>query len=121
MMIRKNQTKAIESMQATLETETKAKAEALRMKKKLETDVIDLETGIDHANAANMETQKTIQKYSQQVREVQEKLEMESHAKSSAQENLVAVERKCKANKNSLEEARTLLEQCDRNRRYLFF
>merc|ERR1719447_755966 len=33
MMIRKNQTKAIESMQAALEVETKAKAEALRMKK----------------------------------------------------------------------------------------
>ena len=34
MMIRKNQTKAIEGMQATLEAETKSKAEALRMKKK---------------------------------------------------------------------------------------
>ena len=33
-------------MQATLEAETKAKVEALRMKKKLETDVADLETGI---------------------------------------------------------------------------
>ena len=37
MMIRKNQTKAIEGMQATLEAETKSKA------KKLETDVLDLE------------------------------------------------------------------------------
>ena len=36
----------IEGMQATLEAETKAKVEALRMKKKLETDVADLETGI---------------------------------------------------------------------------
>ena len=117
MMIRKNQTKAIESMQATLETETKAKAEALRMKKKLETDVADLETGLDHANAANMETQKTIQKYGLQVREIQTKLEQESHNKSAAHENLVAAERKCNANKNALEEARTLLEQCDRNRR----
>merc|ERR1719192_2974086 len=51
MMIRKNQTRALESLQAALETETKAKTEALRMKKKLETDVMDLETGLDHANA----------------------------------------------------------------------
>merc|ERR1712227_730733 len=40
MMIRKNQTKALESMQTALETETRAKTEALRMKKKLETDVL---------------------------------------------------------------------------------
>ena len=87
------------------------------MKKKLETDVLDLETGLDHANAANMETQKTIQKYGQQVREIQTKLEEESHAKSAAQECLVGAERKCNSNKNALEEARTLLEQSDRNRR----
>jgi len=84
---------------------------------KLETDVLDLETGLEHANAANMETQKTIQKYGLQIRDIQTKLEEESHAKSAAHENLVGAERRCNANKNSLEEARTLLEQCDRNRR----
>ena len=36
-----------------------------------------------------------------------------------AQDNLVAAERKANANKNALEEARTLLEQTDRNRRVL--
>ena len=33
-MVRKNQAKALDSMQAALETEAKGKAEALRMKKK---------------------------------------------------------------------------------------
>merc|ERR1712228_613287 len=51
-LIRKNQGKAIESMQAALEVETKSKTEAMRMKKKLETDVLDLEAGLEHANAA---------------------------------------------------------------------
>ena len=36
-----------------------------------------------------------------------------------AQDSLVAAERKANANKNALEEARTLLEQTDRNRRVL--
>merc|ERR1719516_491842 len=117
MMIRKNQTKAMESMQSTLEVETKAKTEALRMKKKLETDVGDLETALEHANAANVETQKTIQKYSVQVRDVQAKYDEEARAKTLAQDALVNAERKCNANKNALEEARTLLEQSDRNRR----
>ncbi len=33
------------------------KCEAIRMKKKLESDVLDLETALEHANAANAETQ----------------------------------------------------------------
>merc|ERR1712073_143481 len=36
-----------------------------------------------------------------------------------AQDNLIAADRKCNANQNALEEARTLLEQSDRNRRMI--
>merc|ERR1719292_88743 len=38
MAIKKNQSKALEALQSALETESKGKAEAMRMKKKLETD-----------------------------------------------------------------------------------
>ena len=47
MLIKKNFSKAIENMQAALETETKGKVEALRMKKKLEGDVNDLEIALN--------------------------------------------------------------------------
>merc|ERR1719230_1482610 len=40
---KKNMGKALDNMQAAVETEAKGKAEALRMKKKLEGDVLDLE------------------------------------------------------------------------------
>merc|ERR1711994_546046 len=36
-----------------------------------------------------------------------------------AQDNLIAADRRCNANQNALEEARTLLEQSDRNRRMI--
>merc|ERR1719195_475183 len=52
---RKNFLKAVEGMQAALEVESKGKAEALRMKKKLESDVTELEMSLEHANAANQE------------------------------------------------------------------
>merc|ERR1711915_717767 len=42
MGVKKNMTKGIEGMQSALETESKGKAEALRMKKKLEADAADL-------------------------------------------------------------------------------
>merc|ERR1712025_927732 len=62
-MVRKNQEKALDSMQAALETEAKGKAEALRMKKKLEADAADLGLALEHAIAGNAETQNTIKKY----------------------------------------------------------
>jgi len=102
-----------------LESETKGKVEALRMKKKLETDVIDLGTALDHANAANAESQKNIKMIQQRLRDVQARFEEETRAKSAAQDNLIAAERRCNANQNALEEARTLLEQADRNRRLI--
>merc|ERR1711953_222614 len=94
-----------------------AKAEANRMKKKLETDVMDLETALEHANAANAETQKTIKKYQLGLRETQAKFEDAQRAKEVAHDNLIAADRKANANQNALEEARTLLEQADRARR----
>merc|ERR1719309_366206 len=57
---RKNFGKAIEGMQMALEAESKGKAEALRMKKKLDTDVVDLGVALEHANAANAESQRNI-------------------------------------------------------------
>merc|ERR1711887_173872 len=104
-MVRKNQSKALDSMQAALETETKSKAEALRMKKKLEGDAADLGLALEHAIAGNAETQTTIKKYALQVRDAQFKVDEESAAKSAA------------AVANGLEEARALLETADRQHR----
>merc|ERR1719365_198722 len=55
---RKNHARAMDSMQASLESEQRAKAEALRIKKKLEGDINELEIALDHANKANSEAQK---------------------------------------------------------------
>merc|ERR1719228_2718584 len=98
-------------MQSAVETESKAKAEALRMKKKLESDVLDLDTSLEHANAANAETQGAIKKYHDKLREAQAKLEDEQRGKDIAHDNLIAADRKAHANQNALEEARTLLDQ----------
>merc|ERR1712134_109368 len=113
----KNMTKAIESMQSAVETESKGKAEALRMKKKLEADVLDLEGSLEHANAANADTQRAIKSYQIQLREAQAKLEDQQRSKEIAHDELINAERKANSNQNALEEARTLLEQADRARR----
>merc|ERR1739846_132968 len=114
---RKNFGKAVDNMQSALEAESKGKAEALRMKKKLESDVGELEISLDHANAANIETQKVIKRYHEHIRGAQGKLEDEQRAKDVARDNLIASDRRAHAAQNALEEARTLLEQADRARR----
>ena len=114
---KKNFAKALEGIQMALDMECKGKVEALRMKKKLESDVVELETELEHANAANVESQRSIKVLGQKIREVQCRLEEESRAKSAAQDNLLSADRRCHANQNALEEARTLLEQSDRSRR----
>merc|ERR1711936_1320133 len=68
-------------------------------------------------DAANQETQKSIKKYHQSIREQQVKLEDEQRAKEHARDDLLAAERRANTNQNALEEARTLLEQSDRARR----
>merc|ERR1719511_350473 len=104
-------------MQGALETESKGKAEALRMKKKLEADVTELEMSLEHANAANQETQKSIKRYHQQIREAQSHLEEEQRSKEIVRDQLIAADRRAHSVQNALEEARTLLEQADRSRR----
>jgi len=53
----------MESMQASLEAEQRSKGEALRIKKKLEGDINELEIALDHSNKANNEAQKSIKRY----------------------------------------------------------
>merc|ERR1712110_878470 len=116
---RKNFGKAIEGMQMALEAETKGKVEALRMKKKLDSDVIDLDIALEHANAANAESQRNISLIQGNIRNVQKRFEEESRAKAAATDSLISADRRANANQNALEEARTLLEQADRNRRMI--
>merc|ERR1712208_64656 len=117
ILVKKAQSKALDSMQVALETETKSKAEALRMKEKLEGDAADLGLALEHAIAGNAETQTTIKKYSLQVRDAQVKVDEESAAKSAAADAKVTADRRAAAVANGLEEARALLETADRQRR----
>merc|ERR1719150_3201453 len=71
----------MDSMQASLEAESRAKAEALRIKKKLESDINELEIALDHANKANSEAHKSIKRYQAQLRDVEGLYEEESRGR----------------------------------------
>ena len=90
---RKNHQRALDSMQASLEAESRGKAEALRMKKKLESDINELEIALDHSNKANAEAQKNIKKYQQTLKELQAAYEEEQRARDEARDDPAAVVR----------------------------
>ncbi|XP_042243039.1 myosin heavy chain, muscle-like isoform X16 [Homarus americanus] len=114
---RKCHQRAIDSMQASLEAEAKGKAEALRMKKKLESDINELEIALDHSNKANADLQKHIKKLQGEMKELQTRVEEEQRLASEYREQYGISERRANALHGELEESRTLLEQSDRGRR----
>merc|ERR1719175_569686 len=116
---RKNHQRAMESMGAALEAEQRAKAEALRIKKKLEGDINELEIGLDHANKANAEGLKSIKRYQTQLRETIQAFEDESRQRQQVNEQAGIAERKAAALSGEVEESRALLDSAERAKRQL--
>lgn len=115
---RKCHQRAIDSIQASLETEAKGKAEALRFKKKLESDINELEIALDHSNKANSDLQKHIKKLHAEMKLQQAHIEEEQRLASEYREQYAASERRANGLCGELEESRSLLEQSDRGRRH---
>lgn len=114
---RKNHQRALDSMQASLEAESRGKAEAMRMKKKLEQDINELEVALDAANRGRAEAEKNIKRYQVQIREVQQSVEEEQHARDEAREMFNQSERRANSLSAEIEELRTQLEAAERARK----
>merc|ERR1712152_118804 len=114
---RKNHQLAMESMQASLEAESRAKAEALRIKKKLESDINELEIALDHANRANAEANKSIKRFQGQLRDVESQYEEEARVRKEITESFGLTERRSNALSGELEESRSLLDSADRGKK----
>merc|ERR1719219_615708 len=116
---RKNHARAMESLAASLEGEQRAKGEALRIKKKLESDINELEIALDHANKANAEGQKAIKRYQGQLRETITGYEEHARGRQEVMEAVGIAERKGNALSGEVEESRALLDSADRSKRGL--
>merc|ERR1712142_7869 len=116
---RKNHARAMESLGASLEGEQRAKGEALRIKKKLESDINELEIALDHANKANAEGQKAIKRYQGQLRDTIQGYEEQARGRQEVMEAVGIAERKAGALSGEVEESRALLDSADRGKRQI--
>merc|ERR1712179_446001 len=116
---RKNHARAMDSIGASIETEQRAKGEALRIKKQLEGEINELEIGLDHANKANSEGLKSIKRYQGQLRETIQLFEDEARAKAQITEQVGISERKAASLSGEVEESKALLDGADRAQRQI--
>merc|ERR1712066_26688 len=116
---RKNHQRAMDSLGASLEGEQRAKADALRVKKKLESDINELEIALDHANKANMEGQKAVKRYQGSLRDTIQSYEDETRSRQQITEAVGIAERKANALYGEVEESRALLDSADRAKRQI--
>uniref|UniRef100_A0A643CF62 Uncharacterized protein n=1 Tax=Balaenoptera physalus TaxID=9770 RepID=A0A643CF62_BALPH len=116
---RKNHQRAIESLQASLEAEAKGRAEALRLKKKMETDLNEMEIQLDHANKNNSELVKTLKRLQQQIKDLQVQMDEDARQHEQLREECSLQERRLSLLQTELDELRSALEGSERARKLL--
>ncbi|XP_062416198.1 myosin-16 isoform X2 [Pungitius pungitius] len=89
---RKCHQRALESLQATLDVEVKGKAEGLKLKKKCEADINELELQVELLNKSNAELSKSSKKMQQQIKA---QLEESVRSNEECREEQIAAERRC--------------------------
>merc|ERR1712168_1246380 len=107
---RRNGQRAVESMQSTLDSEIRARGEAIRIKKKMESDFNDLEIQLGHANRQCAEAQKAL-------KAVQVAVDDSQRAGEDLAEQVAVIERRANLLQGELDELRGALEQAERGRK----
>ncbi|XP_054616465.1 myosin-16-like isoform X1 [Dunckerocampus dactyliophorus] len=116
---RKNHARAVESLQASLEAEAKGRAEALRMKKKMEGDLNEMEIQLEHANRNNAELVKTLKKLQQQIKDLQVQMDEDARLHDELREKYSLQERRLCLTQAEMEELRAGLEASERARKLI--
>ena len=83
----------------------------------MESDINDLEVGLDHANRTNTDSQKALKRVQQQLTDLQTQVEHEQQQRDEAREAAALAERRSNLIVGEVEELRTALEQAERARK----
>merc|ERR1712193_236524 len=114
---RRNGQRAVESMQTTLDSEIRARGEAIRAQKKMESDFNDLEIQLGHANRQCTEAQKCVKALQQQNKDLQVTVDDSARTSEDLAEQCAVVERRANLLQSELDEMRAALEQAERGRK----
>ncbi|NWI69314.1 MYH6 protein, partial [Todus mexicanus] len=114
---KRNHLRVVDSLQASLDAETRSRNEALRLKKKMEGDLNEMEIQLGHANRMAAEAQKQVKTLQGLLKDTQLQLDDMVRVNEDLKENIAIVERRNNLLQAELEELRAVVEQTERARK----
>uniref|UniRef100_A0A8C2ZGU2 Myosin-7-like n=1 Tax=Cyclopterus lumpus TaxID=8103 RepID=A0A8C2ZGU2_CYCLU len=114
---KRNHLRVTDTLQSSLETETRSRNEALRVKKKMEGDLNEMEIQLSLANRQASEAQKQLKGVHAHLKDMQLQLDDSLRANDDLKENIAIVERRNNLMQAELDELRSVVEQTERARK----
>uniref|UniRef100_A0A803VNK6 Myosin heavy chain 1 n=1 Tax=Ficedula albicollis TaxID=59894 RepID=A0A803VNK6_FICAL len=115
--MKRNHLRIVDSMQSTLDAEIRSRNEALRLKKKMEGDLNEMEIQLSHANRMAAEAQKNLRNTQAVLKDTQIHLDEALRTQDDLKEQVAMVERRANLLQAEVEELRAALEQTERSRK----
>ncbi|XP_077183719.1 myosin-4-like [Paroedura picta] len=115
--LKRNHLRVVESMQSTLDAEVRSRNDALRVKKKMEGDLNEMEIQLSHANRQAAEALKNLRNTQGQLKDTQLHLDDAVRSQDDLKEQVAMVERRANLMQAEIEELRAALEQTERGRK----
>uniref|UniRef100_A0A8C0JUK8 Myosin heavy chain 4 n=1 Tax=Canis lupus dingo TaxID=286419 RepID=A0A8C0JUK8_CANLU len=115
--LKRNHLRVVESMQSTLDAEIRSRNDALRIKKKMEGDLNEMEIQLNHANRQAAEAIRNLRNTQGILKDTQLHLDDAIRGQDDLKEQLAMVERRANLMQAETEELRALLEQTERSRK----
>ncbi|KAF1403835.1 Myosin heavy chain, skeletal muscle, adult, partial [Spheniscus magellanicus] len=115
--MKRNHLRIVESMQSTLDAEVRSRNEALRLKKKMEGDLNEMEIQLSHANRVAAEAQKNLRNTQAVLKDTQIHWDDALRAQEDLKEQVAMVERRANLLQAEVEELWAALEQTERSRK----
>ncbi|XP_077780390.1 myosin-4 [Podarcis muralis] len=115
--LKRNHLRVVESMQSTLDAEIRSRNDALRIKKKMEGDLNEMEIQLSHANRQAAEALKNLRNTQGILKDTQIHLDEAMRSQEDLKEQVAMVERRANLMQAEIEELRAALEQTERGRK----
>uniref|UniRef100_G3RN81 Myosin-2 n=1 Tax=Gorilla gorilla gorilla TaxID=9595 RepID=G3RN81_GORGO len=115
--MKRNHIRIVESMQSTLDAEIRSRNDAIRLKKKMEGDLNEMEIQLNHANRMAAEALRNYRNTQGILKDTQIHLDDALRSQEDLKEQLAMVERRANLLQAEIEELRATLEQTERSRK----
>ncbi|XP_064127848.1 myosin-2 isoform X3 [Loxodonta africana] len=115
--LKRNHIRVVETMQSALDAEIRSRNDAIRIKKKMEGDLNEMEIQLNHANRMAAEALKNYRNTQSILKDTQLHLDDALRGQEDLKEQLAMVERRANLLQAEIEELRATLEQTERSRK----